>query len=320
MNTTSFFSRSLVVSVTALFLTVTPLTAALKLGDKAPQIKITKWVKGAAVDFEKAKGKKVVVLEFWATWCGPCITSIPHLTELQKKHKKEVVIIGVTKPDSRNSLEQVESFVNKQSDKMAYTVAFDGDSKTYDSYMRSAEQSGIPTAFIVNRKGQLAWLGHPMSMDKPLEEILAGTFDIEKARKKLEAAMRVRKLYREFYSRARERDLEAVGKLAGEMVALAHDDAMMLNSLAWTLLTLPELKGKFKALALKAAEQCHELTDGANWMFVDTLALAKFENGAAAEAVKLQKKAIELARKANVKPRQLTEVQERLKLFEEGVQ
>ncbi len=83
-------------------------------------------------------------------------------------------------------------------------------------------------------------------------------------------------------------------------------------------MTHPELKGKFKALALKAAERCDELTDGASWMFVDTLALAKFENGAAAEAVKLQKKAIELARKANVKLRQLTEVQERLKLFEES--
>lgn len=318
MKTARFFSRSLV-SVTAVFLTVSPLTAGLKPGDKAPQVKITKWVKGDAVDFETAKHKKVVVLEFWATWCGPCITSIPHLTELQKKHGKDVVIIGVTKPDARNSLERVESFVDKQGDKMAYTVAFDGDKKTYDAYMRAAEQSGIPTSFIVNRKGQLAWLGHPMTMDKPLEEILAGTFDIERARKKLEASMKVRKLYREFYTRAREGNLEAVGKLAGEMVTLADDDASMLNNLAWTVLTHPKLKGKFNALALKAAERCDELTDGSSWMYLDTLALARFENGAAVGAVKLQKKVIEMARQAKVRPRALEEFQERLKLFEEGV-
>ena len=214
MKTTSCFSRSLIVSVTALFLTASPLTAGLTLGDKAPPIKITKWVKGDSVDLEKTKGKKVVVLEFWATWCGPCITSIPHLTELQKKHKKDVDIIGVTKPDPRNSLKKVENFVTEQGVKMAYTVAFDGEGRTYESYMRSAEQSGIPTAFIVDRKGRLAWLGHPMSMDKPLEEILAGTFDIDKARKKLEVTKRLRKLYREFYSLTREQKVEAAGKLA----------------------------------------------------------------------------------------------------------
>ena len=319
MKTTSFFSTLLVVPVAERLLAATPvLSASRKLGDKAPPMKITKWVKGTDVDLAKMKGKKVTVLEFWATWCGPCITSIPHLTELQKKHKKDVVIIGVTKPDARNSLDMVESFVEKQGKKMAYTVAFDGGGKTYEAYMRSTEQSGIPTAFIVNHKGQLAWLGHPMTMDKPLEEIIAGTFDIEKARKQLENNMRVKKLYREFYTKAREGNVEAVGKLASEMVALAHDDASMLNNLAWTLLTHPELKGKFSALALKAAGRCDELTDGASWMYLDTLALATFENGAAAEAVKLQKKAIELARSEKIRPEAMKEFEERLKFFEEG--
>src|SRR5437868_8519116 len=64
----------------------------LKAGDKAPAIKADKWVKGDAVTgFEKGK---VYVVEFWATWCGPCKESIPHLTALQKEHK-DVTIIGV---------------------------------------------------------------------------------------------------------------------------------------------------------------------------------------------------------------------------------
>ena len=67
------------------------------LGDEAKPLQISKWVKGKKVDLAKGKGKKVYVVEFWATWCPPCRTTIPHLTELQKKYKdKGVVFIGVS--------------------------------------------------------------------------------------------------------------------------------------------------------------------------------------------------------------------------------
>jgi thiol-disulfide isomerase/thioredoxin len=65
----------------------------LGVGDPAPKIEVKEFVKGDAVkDFEKGK---IYVVEFWATWCGPCRVSIPHLTELQKKNK-DVVFIGVS--------------------------------------------------------------------------------------------------------------------------------------------------------------------------------------------------------------------------------
>src|SRR5262245_54681841 len=65
----------------------------LSVGDPAPKLEVKEFVKGDAVkSFDKGK---VYVVEFWATWCGPCRTSIPHLTELQKKHK-DVTFIGVS--------------------------------------------------------------------------------------------------------------------------------------------------------------------------------------------------------------------------------
>ena len=51
------------------------------------------------------------------------------------------------------------------------------------NWMTAAGQEGIPTAFIVNKEGKIAWIGHPMEMDKPLEKIVAGTWDLkERAR------------------------------------------------------------------------------------------------------------------------------------------
>src|SRR5688572_28676628 len=64
-------------------------------GDPAAPLKIKEWVKGGPLDVHD--GKNVYVVEFWATWCPPCRTSIPHLAELQKRFKNRgVVIVGIS--------------------------------------------------------------------------------------------------------------------------------------------------------------------------------------------------------------------------------
>src|SRR5262245_49723397 len=105
---------------------------AAQLGDAAAPLEIGEWVKGDAVDLSAVKGKKVVVVEFWATWCGPCRVSIPHLTELQKKYENRgVVVVGVSDEESS----KVKPFVDEQGDKMNYTVALDRGGKTSAGYM-----------------------------------------------------------------------------------------------------------------------------------------------------------------------------------------
>jgi len=161
--------------------TAAPAAEAKKLsvGDKAPPISIEHWVKGDKVSgFEPGK---IYVVEFWATWCGPCIKNMPHLTKLQKEYKdKGVTIIGVSSQD-RRGIEDVRPFVERRGDVIGYTIAVDKDMETAKAYMFATGQQSIPAAYIVDKKGNLAWYGHPMDgMDLVLSELVADTFDAGK--------------------------------------------------------------------------------------------------------------------------------------------
>jgi thiol-disulfide isomerase/thioredoxin len=170
------------------FALLAPAVRAAEIGDAAAPLEIAEWVKGDAVDLAAVKGKKIVVVEFWATWCGPCRTSIPHLTEMQKQFAdRGVVFVGV----STESAAKVQPFVDEMGDKMDYTVAIDRDGKTSEGYMKAFGQNGIPHAFVVDREGKVAWQGHPMAgLDKVLEKMASQPVPEDPADKQRAAAQR----------------------------------------------------------------------------------------------------------------------------------
>ena len=155
----------------------------LNVGDSAPALKVAKWAKGTP--FTNFKPGQVYVVEFWATWCGPCKVSIPHISELAAKYGKKVNFVGVsiweTEPGKSDTtyMAKVEQFVKDMGEKMAYNVAIDGPEGTMaETWMKAAGENGIPSAFVIDQKGKVAWIGHPMEkMDKVIDEVLAGTWN-----------------------------------------------------------------------------------------------------------------------------------------------
>ena len=160
-----------------------PVSQLLDIGSDAPPVQIASWVKGQPVT--SFDSNRIYVVEFWATWCPPCKTSIPHLSKLQESYGDEVTFIGVT----QESNEVVEAFLKKEAepgvsesgktwnDLMRYNVAIDDNGGTTMAYMRAANQRGIPAAFVVGYDGKVDWIGHPGEIDQPLKQIVARTWD-----------------------------------------------------------------------------------------------------------------------------------------------
>lgn len=153
----------------------TAVYAAIKEGAKAPDFKLES-ISGKTLSLEeirkdpKVKGaNRVVLLDFWATWCPPCKRELPHLQKLHEKYgKKGLVVVGVAM--DRGGMGDVKPFVKEQ--KLTYTILVDPKGTTKSDY-------GIqyfPTTVIVDKKGivRKVHIGYSDGMEKDLEkEILA---------------------------------------------------------------------------------------------------------------------------------------------------
>ncbi len=192
----------------------------LKVGDAAPALKATKWLQGDEVT-EFAKGQ-VYVVEFWTTWCGPCIVMMPHMSELQAQFKGKATIIGFSAQDPNNSAEKVAAFVKKRGPKLGYTFAFAEDRDTYNNWMKAAGRNGIPCCFVVGKDGNLAYIGHPMYLDVVLPKVVAGTWKTTDADELTKVEAEVSALFKAVSAPDAEAGLKAIGEFEAKYPALAH--------------------------------------------------------------------------------------------------
>ncbi len=161
----------------------------LTIGSTAPVLNISDWIQQGEGKYPKVTqfvAGNVYVVEFWATWCGPCIQSMPHLAKLQEEYAdRKVQIVSV----SDESVEEVREFLKRPAGKKdgeeitfdqltsVYCLTTDPDGSTQAAYMQAAKQNGIPSAFIVGKDAKIEWIGHPMEMDQPLAKVVSDGWD-----------------------------------------------------------------------------------------------------------------------------------------------
>lgn len=104
------------------------------------------------MSIENTKGK-VMIVDFWATWCGPCIAAVPKLADLQEKHEDNLIVVGVSGlSEDQNT---VESFLEKK--KEPFLQLFDPEMKVFGEF----KSTGIPLVLVVSTDGVIRWMGNP---------------------------------------------------------------------------------------------------------------------------------------------------------------
>ena len=115
-------------------------------GKPAPALQVTNWANSATISLADLKGK-IVVLDFWGTWCAPCIASIPHNNELAEKYRSAgVVFVGVCHP---KDVEKMAATVKEKG--LKYATAQDPAGATIKAY----KVDSFPDYYIIDRQGIL---------------------------------------------------------------------------------------------------------------------------------------------------------------------
>jgi len=138
-------------------------------GKPAPDITLD-LLEGGTFKLSDHKDKEVILLDFWATWCGPCRKAMPALKEVSDKYKEKGVLYYAV--DLRETPDKIRAYLEKE--KLDIKVPLDKDGAVAKQY----QVSGIPTMFIIDKKGVIREVHVGFSptlkesLEKSLDEIL----------------------------------------------------------------------------------------------------------------------------------------------------
>ncbi len=211
------------------------LLKALEPGEIVPAFTVRKWLHGGAVNPDKIADGQHLMIIFWASWSPLCVESIPLINFFQEKYGKKFKILALTKEKQKVA----EKFISEHPE-IEFPIGYDTGGSISKRYL--GVNLVIPRIFIVNRKKVLVWQGELVDLERVLEKIDSGKFDLRKQRK----ISAYRKLLQ---AGIQGRQHDVVIEMAGHILDIAPKDPVSLRS----RLFAHEQKGEYDA-ALKFLE------------------------------------------------------------------
>ncbi|MHC4976850.1 MAG: TlpA family protein disulfide reductase [Planctomycetota bacterium] len=267
-------------------------------GDKAPAIDIEHWLTPGMVETTKIEpgDGNIYVIDFWATWCAPCIASFPKISKLQERYADDgVVVVSL----SDENIDRVEQFLDSSTgnldipwrDRLVQTIATDPDQSTNETLKNPTglASTTLPYAMIIGRTGTLEWIGIPTiePLEPVLDGILAGEWDPLSEREK--DPLTVKSLVARVYEALDAQDWAGAADLAG-------DDWNLQAIVGLVILETHAIASDEEiALATQLGESSMELSEGNEEFPYLLLAELAWRSGDQFKAVELQRTALMLA-------------------------
>lgn len=335
----------------------------LNAGDDAPPLELEKWLTGEGGD--ALPKNRISMVVFVASWSEASDRALTWLAGRSRDYAKDdigvVAVFGQDaatagyygKPETELT---ARAFIERRA-LGKIRCGFDQRWRSRSAWLAAAGAKTLPTAFIVDGKGKIAWLGNPLwppgEMEDALDQIKKGAFGpVERRalREKwdevlrelrgldntltaarntgrhdiaiatLERLEKLDRLSRGYYLLARfeivyleQFNSDAAFKIARGAMETDADNGQLLNDISWTILTGEGAKSRDLPLAQKLAERAVEVTEAKNPHYLDTLAKAHADQGHLDEAIRQQKKAVDLAGDATEREEMLSTLQEYLR-------
>jgi thiol-disulfide isomerase/thioredoxin len=159
------------------------LAAARLIGNPAPELVIERWLDSEPRTLADLRGK-VVLLDFWAMWCGPCIAAFPYFRELQSKYGEQgLTLIGVTRfygrSDNEDELPREQEWKSLQNYKSRHQLKYPFAVGKMDDVTNEERYgvAGVPTVFLLDRRGNVRHIKRGVGEYRKLERQIKRLLD-----------------------------------------------------------------------------------------------------------------------------------------------
>ncbi len=152
---------------------------ALRLESPVPSLKVPNWVRGEPLTHFQSG--KVYIVEFWASWCGPCVSAMPGLVQLQDRYKDSgLEVVGVAASERVGTADEartmLDAWLNEKFSNLNFRIAFDYTGEMHKLWLAASFSFEIPKSLVVDRDGHIAFIGNPMELDDVLPKVLGGSW------------------------------------------------------------------------------------------------------------------------------------------------